>query len=103
MLGKFERVIIWMDRQEIAQSLMIEIPGSYGISSPKFGDKKRDANDMLQSGTLGAFLATARYSACESQTERKRFMYDLHDVIESLDDKTQSVLTTIKQKEAKQS
>lgn len=99
--AKFERVIIWMDRQEIAQSLMVEIPGSYGISSPKFGDKKRDANDMLISGTLGAFLATARYGACESATERQRLLWNLYDA-PALDDKTQSVLSSIKQKEAKQ-
>ena len=72
--NRFERVIIWMDRTEIVKLLMHEVKGAYGVNSPKFGDKKRDANDMLMDGRLAEFLATVRINACETDRERERFL-----------------------------
>lgn len=97
--GQYERVLIWMDRPEVAMALMGRILGAYGLHSPAFGDAKHDANAMLQSGRLGAYLATIRYGACTSATERKRLMWDLHDAQSDLDDRTKEVLDMIKQKE----
>ncbi len=71
---RFERVIVWMDRSDVVKPLMHEIKGAYGVSSPKFGDKKRDANDMLKDGSLADWLSTIRVNACETDHERERFL-----------------------------
>jgi hypothetical protein len=76
---RYERVLIWMDRAEIARSLMTLIPGAYGVNSPVKDGKKQDANDMLQAGLLGGFLATVRLMACKSDTERQRHRWNLWD------------------------
>ena len=71
---KYERVIVWMDRADVVKPLMHEIKGAYGVSSPKFGDKKRDANDMLKDNSLADWLSTIRVNACETDHERERFL-----------------------------
>lgn len=76
---RYERVLIWMDRAEIARSLMATIPGAYGVNSPNKDGKKQDANDMLQATLLGGFLATVRLMACKSDIERQRHHWNLFD------------------------
>lgn len=71
---RFERVIVWMDRADVVKPLMHELKGAYGVSSPKFGDKKRDANDMLKDESLADWLSTIRVNACETDRERERFL-----------------------------
>lgn len=80
---RFERVICWMDRAEIAKSAMAQIPGSYGITSPTPEGSKLDANDMLKRGLLGGFLAEARRQACESDTERTRLYWNIMDAFDA--------------------
>lgn len=72
---RYGRVIIWMDRAELAKQLMEQVTGSYGFSSP--GGK--DANDLLQGGTLGGQLVALRWQAATSDDERSRLFYDLWD------------------------
>lgn len=79
--GRFERVLVWMDKAAVAKSIMALIPGSYGISSPVQDGRKCDANDMLQSGILGGFLATARARACQGETERQRLLWNIDDAV----------------------
>ncbi|TXH52421.1 MAG: hypothetical protein E6Q97_15860 [Desulfurellales bacterium] len=79
---KFERVICWMDRAEVAKAAMAQIPGSYGITSPTPEGSKLDANDMLKRGLLGGFLAEARRQACESDTERTRLYWNIMDAFD---------------------
>lgn len=79
---KFQRVLIWMDRAEIAKKFMAQVPGSLGISSPIIDGKKRDANDMMCDGSLQAFLVKARLAACLSDAERKDFKFNLLDANE---------------------
>lgn len=79
--AKFERVIIWMDRPELVKELMAQIPGSYGISSPIVEGKKEDANAMLQTGSLGFVLASARQRACKTDDEARRLFYNINDAI----------------------
>ena len=80
---KFERVICWMDRPEVAKAAMAQIPGSYGITSPVVDGSKIDANVMLQRGLLGGFLAEARRKACESDGERTRLYWNLMDAFDA--------------------
>lgn len=74
---RFERVIVWMDKPEVAKQMQAIIgSGAWAMNSL---DGERDANDLLQVGHLGGLLATARYEACETNTERGRLLWNLWD------------------------
>lgn len=77
----FGRVLVWMDRESIVKDLMsLLLPLGFGVSSPHRDDGgKLDANDLLQQGLLGGFLASMRLKSCKSTTERQRFLFDLWD------------------------
>lgn len=79
--NRFERVIVWMDKADLVKQLMASIGGSYGISSPVIENRKQDANAMLQAGQLGGFIASVRYQACQSDTERLRLLWNIQDAI----------------------
>ena len=74
---RYGRVIIWMDKADIAKRVMSQIAGSVAISSPVIDDRQIDANIMLQTGELAGFLVEARYRACQSEDERERVKWDL--------------------------
>ena len=73
--GKFGQVIAWADRAEVAAELRAALPGSFAVQSPK----GRDANDLLQQGLLGGFLATARAELAAGPVELERLLLDLVD------------------------
>jgi hypothetical protein len=79
---RYGQVIIWMDKEELAKKLMGQIPGAYGFSSPQ----GKDANDMLQAGTLGGQLVALRWQAARSDEERSGLFYDLFDATNDSDD-----------------
>lgn len=79
---RFMRVIVWMDKPYVSRQLMDKIPGAYGISSPVIEGQKRDANDLLCEGLLGAYLATLRFKAAQSDEEKLRLHYDLTDAMQ---------------------
>lgn len=96
---RYERVLVWMDRAEIARVIMLDIPGAYGVSSPNFGEIKRDANRMLVDGKLGSFLAAARFHACESDYEREHLLWNLHDAAHlpgGVDEQTMAIYRDMK-------
>lgn len=66
LAGKYRHVILWADRQEITRDKMNTLPGAYGLGSP--GGK--DANDLLQAGHLGGFLAAMRVKGCAGMDDR---------------------------------
>lgn len=70
---KFHAVIVWMDKAEIAQKWAAFIPGATAVASP--GGK--DANDLLQAGKLGGFLAAVRAKACRTDADKERLKWDL--------------------------
>lgn len=72
---RYGRVMAWADKEEIAQSLMAALPGAYGIRSPG----GRDANDLLQTGLLGGFLATVRANAAADKAQLEWLMWALWD------------------------
>lgn len=94
----FGRVLVWMDRAEVAKDLMTLIPRTYGVNSlPRDDGGKLDANDLLQQGLLGEFLARVRLVACRTDEERQRFLYDLYDADQRppfLDAGARQVMTT---------
>jgi len=47
-IQRYERVIAWVDKAEIAKACMLAIPGALGFKSPN----GKDANDWLQAGRL---------------------------------------------------
>jgi len=72
---RYGRVIIWMDREELAAQLVEQISGSLGVASPG----GQDANDLLQKGTLGKFLVARRWEAARTESEQWRLIFDLWD------------------------
>lgn len=94
LIKSYERCVIWMDRSSVAQRHMAIIPGSVALCSDDLAGM--DANDCLQSGSLGAVLANTRLTGCHTDEERKRVIYgvlDAGDLPQSaLDVQTVSVL-----------
>lgn len=76
---RYGKVIVWMDKPEIAKNLTRQIDGSVAISSPVVDDKPMDANDMLRGGHLFEFLAAARERTCIGEDQQTQFMWDLWD------------------------
>ena len=72
---RYRRVITWLDKGEKAKAKMDTIPCAYGVKSPQ----GKDANDLLQSGMLGGFLAIIRFQACRDKEEMTGLYYDLLD------------------------
>ena len=75
LIQRYEKVLVWADKERIAQGLMSALPGAVGIHSP--GGK--DANDLLQAGLLGGFLATMRANHAKSQHELEGLLWNLYD------------------------
>lgn len=73
---RFIRVIVWMDKPEIARELQAQIPGAGSISSPE----GQDANDLLRKGSLGHYLTAARWQAAQSDDERSLLLWNIWDV-----------------------
>lgn len=71
----YGQVLVWADKGKIAQRLMAALPGAVGIQSP--GGK--DANDLLQSGLLGGFLAAMRANHAKSQDALEGLLWALYD------------------------
>lgn len=74
---RYGRTIVWMDKPEIAKSLMAQIPGSVAVNSPPVNGKVLDANDLLQRGQLADFLQEVRLRACKSDDERERVKIEI--------------------------
>jgi len=64
-----------MDKADVAKEIMAQVPGAFAFSSP--GGK--DANDLLQGGTLGSELVKLRWEAARTEDERHRMVWDLWD------------------------
>lgn len=77
---RYGRTIVWMDKAEIAKSIMALIPGAVAVNSPIVDGKALDANDLLQAGQLGEFLSEVRLRSCRSDAERERVKWDLWEV-----------------------
>lgn len=77
---RYDRTIVWMDKPEIAKSVMVQIAGAVAVSSPIIEDRAMDANDLLKMGELGNFLLDARQRACKGEDEKKRLKWDLWEV-----------------------
>lgn len=78
--ARFATVLVWADRGKHAGRLAAQLPGAYAIKSP--GGK--DANDLLQAGLLGGFIAAARVDAAKDETQREGVLWDLWDTANSL-------------------
>ncbi len=72
---QYRQVLLWVDRERVAQQLLSVLPGAVGIRSP--GGK--DANDLLRAGLLGGFLATMRASHAKNPTELEALLWALYD------------------------
>lgn len=75
LFQRYGQVLVWADKEKVAQGLMQALPGAVGIHSP--GGK--DANDLLQAGLLGGFLATMRANHAKGVSELEGLLWDLYD------------------------
>ena len=66
LAGQYRHIILWADRQEITKDKMNTLPGAFGLGSPN----GKDANDLLQAGHLGGFLAAMRVKGCAGLDDR---------------------------------
>lgn len=79
---RYKRVIVWLDRAEVVKRLAVQLPDAYGVRSPLRKDgsgKKLDANDLLKTGVLGAFLAAVRVDAARDAADMEALLWDLYD------------------------
>lgn len=77
---RYGRTIVWMDKANIAKSIMSQIAGSVAVNSPTVEERVLDANDLLQTGQLGDFLMLVRSRACKNDDERERVKWDFAEV-----------------------
>ncbi len=74
--ARYATVITWLDREDYVKKAMATLPGAdRGIKSPN----GQDANDLLQAGRLGAFLALHRFQAAQNREQQQRLLWDLSD------------------------
>lgn len=98
----FGRVLVWMDKSDVARHSTHPLTqhNGFGINSPESDGKIMDANDLLQQGLLGGFLAMVRLKACQSSDERQKLRWDLWDADQRppyLDEGTRAVMEGITQ------
>lgn len=79
-LAVWGRVLVWMDKPELAEAAIARLPGASALHSP--GGK--DANDLLGAGNLGGFLAAARLAACADANEQEGLLWDLRDAASTM-------------------
>lgn len=72
-IKRYGTVIVWADREEIAREMGAALPFAHPIKSPG----GMDANDLLQAGKLGAFLAAVRRDRCQSDEDRAALCHNL--------------------------
>ena len=72
-IQRYGTVIVWADREEIARGMSTALPFAHPIKSPG----GMDANDLLQAGKLGAFLAAVRRDRCQSDEDRAALYQNL--------------------------
>lgn len=92
--SKYATVITWLDQEDYVKRAMEALPGAYGVKSPS----GKDANDLLQAGMLGGFLAMHRFQAAKNRHEQQRLLWDLSDAARlpgGVDDVMASVIADI--------
>ena len=84
---KYKHVIVWMDKREVALKLRDQLPErTVAVSSPvrpgpDGAERKWDANDMLRTGKLGAFLTAVRLRCCGDDAKaREGLLWDIWDM-----------------------
>lgn len=71
----YGQVITWLDKPDLATKVALSLPGAHAINSPQ----GKDANDLLQAGLLGAYLATVRLLLCKDDSARQALLWALYD------------------------
>lgn len=80
---RYGRTIVWMDKADIAKSIMAMIPGAVAVNSPIVDGKKVDANDMLKAGQLAKFLIEVRLhkGSVRSEAEKEMLNWWLQEIL----------------------
>jgi hypothetical protein len=77
--AQYRHRIVWMDKQEQAKRVGDAFGAQVAARSPTIGEREYDANALLITGRLGAFLATLRARACVTEDDKRKLLYDLCD------------------------
>ena len=86
---RYGRRLTWMDKRDVAAQVAAQIGGADALASP--GDQ--DANDLLQSGFLGGFLAATLVATASSTAQVEGVLWDLWDsAAHGVDDMTASII-----------
>jgi hypothetical protein len=92
--AQYRHRIVWMDKQEQAKRVGDAFGAQVAARSPTIGEREYDANALLMTGRLGAFLATLRARACVTEDDKRKLLYDLCDA-DGLDQATATVAMQI--------
>lgn len=92
--GKYARVLLWMDKGERAQAMRAALPNLTDDDLIQ-SLNGRDANDLLQVGELGGFLAFRRFLSARSRPEQERVLFDLQDGQAGADESTDEIIAYI--------
>jgi hypothetical protein len=91
--GRYGQILTWLDDPALVAKVALKLQGAHAIDSKSMGGN--DANDLLQQGLLGAFLATVRFQFCRDEAERRALLWDLADST-YVDDGTAQVIERIR-------
>ena len=85
LASRYGAVLTWFDKPETAAQVAQQIPRALPVRSPVQDGKKVDANDMLVSGVLGAFVQTLRARALPDDHARECALWQIWDVRDEVD------------------
>ena len=72
---RYGRRLTWMDKRDVAAQVAAQIGGADALASPN----DKDANDLLQIGWLGGFLAATLVATASSTAAVEGVLWDLWD------------------------
>ncbi len=72
-IRRYRMVLLWLDNAKHARAKLEKLPSATAFQSP--GGK--DANDLLQAGTLGYAFSNMRLKAAQTVDQRRELLHDL--------------------------
>lgn len=85
LASRYGCVLTWFDKPETAAQVAQQIPRALPVRSPIQEGRKTDANDMLVSGLLGAFVQTLRFRALPDANAQECALWQVWDVRDEVD------------------
>ena len=93
-IRRYRTVLLWLDSASHARGKLEQLPSATAFQSP--GGK--DANDLLQAGTLGGVLSAFRLKAAQTTEQRRALLEDLcagFNMWQGVDDGTRAIMSDL--------